>query len=89
MILETKENKEYHANGMLAYTETVCILSEASAGLYANRRLHPDGYSWIRVGVHEKWFDNGIRAWQIEYDNLGDVIKNGVRSRRKDGTYID
>lgn len=88
MILETKTNNEYHANGKLAYTENIGILSEASAGLYPNRRSK-DGVAWIRTGLNAKYFDNGQVAWSLHYDNMGNLIKTDDKQYRKDGTVIE
>jgi len=88
MVLESKVNKEYHANGMLAYIETISIVSDASAYLYPNRRIHPNGYSWIRTGLNQKFFDNGQLSWELQYDDLGTLIKTDNKQYRKDGTTV-
>lgn len=89
MILSTKTNNEYHANGQLAYTENISILSEASAGSYSNRRISTDGTQWIRTGVNAKYFDNGQLAWRLQYDNVGDLIQTDDKQYRKDGTVVE
>jgi antitoxin component YwqK of YwqJK toxin-antitoxin module len=88
MITQTNTNKEYHANGQLAYIENISIVSEASKSLYS-ARTHPDGHHWIRTGTNAKYFDNGQLAWQLEYDNLGNLIKSAYKQYRKDGTVIE
>lgn len=88
MIVETKTNKEYHSNGKIAYIENIAILSPISSHLYENRRLHPDGFEWIRTGTQAKYFDNGQIAWELKYDDMGKLIKNNSETFRKDGTTI-
>jgi hypothetical protein len=88
MILETKVNNEFHSNGQLAYTETIAILAPETSNLYPNRRIHPSGYEWIRIGEHKKYFDNGQLAWQLNYGEKGNVLKDDCRNYRKDGTVI-
>lgn len=75
MILETKTNKEFHPNGKLSYIETIAILSKSHAHLYGHRRMHPDGYEWIRVGVNGKWSPEGKQMWVLNYDQNGDIMK--------------
>lgn len=89
MIIETKIIKEYHANGKLAYTFTMAIIAPGMEALYENRRIRQDGYTWIRIGAHQKFFDNGVMAWQLDYNNLGGPIKNDIKNRRKDGSIIE
>ncbi len=88
MITETKINNEYYSNGILAYTETIGILSKHTQHLYPNRRIHPDGYSWIRIGTNAKYFDNRQLAWELKYDNEGSIIKTDSKQYRKDGSII-
>jgi len=82
MYLETKEIKEYHANGMLAYSENRTYITEASCGLYSNRIGNPP---FIRTGIQQKKHDNGLLEWSLEYDNMGNVIKHN-KGYQKDGT---
>lgn len=92
MLVETKEVKEYHDNGQLAYSENIGIIAKGYEDLYPNRITHTDGYDWIRLGKQEKFHDTGVRAWILEYDTKGNVIKNNdykfTPNRRADGTYI-
>lgn len=88
MFIDTKINNEFHKNGQLAYTETIAVLAASSAGLYQNRRKHPNGFDWIRIGRTAKYFDNGQLAWELNYNNNGEVIKDGKPSFTKDGTII-
>lgn len=75
MIIEQATNKEYHANGTLSYTETIGILSKSHAHLYENRRIHPDGYEWVRVGYNAKFNIDGKLMWQIHFDSKGVEMK--------------
>ena len=88
MIIETKLNEEFHPNGKLAYTETIAILAPGTEHLYDNRRIHPDGYQWIRLGRHAKYFDNGQLNWELNYDEKGNYVDNKKLSYRRDGTVI-
>lgn len=92
MLVETKEVKEYHKNGTLAYSENIGIIAKGYEDLYPNRVTHPDGYDWIRLGKQEKFHDTGVRAWILEYDTKGNVIKNEAYkwdvNKRKDGTNV-
>jgi len=75
MYLSTKINKEYHANGNLMYIETIAVLAPSSAHLYPNRRQHPDGYEWIRIGENIKYLISGAVAWSLKYDEMGNLVK--------------
>lgn len=85
--METKEIKEYHDNGKLAYEETIVILPKDKEHLYQNRLQHKDGYCWIRTGIQAKYHDNGILAWELTRNKDGEVI-DSKKGRRKDGTAI-
>ncbi len=87
-MLDKHTHNEFHKNGNLAYTETIAILAPSSAHLYEHRRVHPDGHEWIRTGRNAKYFDNGQLAWELNYDEMGKVIKNDKKNYRKDGTVI-
>lgn len=85
---EVKTNNEYHSNGQLAYTETVAVLKPEIKHLYLDAsRVHPEGYSWIRVGLNAKYHDNGLLAWELNYNDAGKLI-GGRQGYRKDGTPI-
>lgn len=88
MILEQNTIEEYHKNGQLAYTETIAKVSVDSMVMFPNRRIHPDGYYWIRVGKCAKYYDNGQLAWEMNYDEFGNGIVEKVNQYRKDGTVI-
>lgn len=87
-----KINKEYHANGTLAYIETINILDKNELCLFDGIIVHPDGYRWFRSGVHAKYFDNGQLAWMLEYDANGKSLESNKlqfkHQHRKDGTII-
>lgn len=85
--METKEIKEYHDNGQLAYEETIVLLPKNKEHLYPQRTQHSDGYCWIRTGIQAKYHDNGILAWELERNNKGEVISS-KKGYRKDGTAI-
>lgn len=87
-MYKTKINEEFHVNGKLAYTETIAILIPAYSHLFENKRIHPDGYEWIRIGKCAKYFDNGQLSWQINYDEKGNALKDNSFSFRKDGSVI-
>lgn len=83
------ENKEYHANGNLAYIETIKTISEAEykTGKYPNCRVSDNGVIWVRVGLNAKYHANGIMAWGMQYDDYGSLTQLHP-SKRKDGTLI-
>ena len=86
-----KTNNEYHNNGSLAYTENIVTISESdyNTGKYPNCRISPDGTYWIRTGLNAKYYDNGVMAWGLHYDEFGNVDKNKTYpSKRKDETII-
>ena len=85
--METKHITEHHANGQLAYEETIVILPKDKQYLYPDRIQHPDGYCWIRIGIQAKYHDNGLLAWKLERNNEGEVI-GSEKGYRKDGTAI-
>ena len=87
-IIEIIKNEEFHKNGQLAYVETIGILSKEAEHLYDNRRISPEGYSLIRIGRQAKYFDNGQIAWELEYDDRGELIITGKPQYRRDGTVI-
>ena len=88
-ILETKLNEEFHPNGQLAYTENVATLVKGTEGFHPNSRIREDGVQWIRTGRHAKYFDNGQLAWELNYDENGNQLKDKpFKSYRKDGTLI-
>lgn len=91
-ILETKLNEEFHPNGQLAYTENVATLVKGTEDSHPNSRIGANGVQWIRTGRHAKYFDNGQLAWELFYDDQGNVIKDKPhtpsKSYRKDGTLI-
>lgn len=88
MVIETKLIEEFHPNGQLAYTQTIGILSAETAHLHDNRRNHPEGYSWVRIGRQAKYFDNGQLAWELNYNERGDILKRDKPTYRKDGTIV-
>lgn len=85
----TCTNKEYHANGSIAYTEHIVIIPDGQycPRKYPNIRVKPDGTRWIRTGLCAKYHDNGIMAWGIFYDDFGNVEKT-YPSHRADGSVI-
>ena len=87
LFIRIDEIREYHPNGVLAYTENHAILNPAYAYRHDNRRKTPDGTLWIRIGECAKYHDNGLLAWRIDYNEQGDVIKS-QDGYRKDGTRI-
>jgi len=88
MFVTTKENKEFHKNGTLAYIETIAILNPLFVQTYERRIVKQDGSEFIRIGLHAKYFDNGQLAWKLEYNDLGNLIKNNNPQYRKDGSTI-
>ncbi len=88
-ILEKQTIQGFHENGQLAYTATIARLDEShSKLLYSNRLFSDDHKEWIRVGKQAKYYDNGQLAWELNYDDKGNVIKDDERSYRKDGSVI-
>lgn len=85
---ETQHIKEFHANGKLAYTDTIQFLTPMFAHLYPYRSVSPDGKDWIRTGQTKKFHNNGQLAWALSHDENGQVIKDGSPSFRNDGTII-
>ena len=88
MELKIEKQEEFHNNGKLAYVQTIAILTKEQEGSFRNTIKHPDGYCWMRVGKQAKYFDNGVNAWTLNYDEKGEVIKENNTSHRKDGTNI-
>lgn len=84
MILKEEKFDEFYPNGQLRYTETRAFVSTLSAHLY-DRRVGDIGKQFIRIGVHEKYNDNGIMEWALVYDNVGNVIES-KKGFQKDGT---
>jgi len=88
-ILETKVLNTFHENGQLAYTETIAVLNPEFAHKFPNRRELTKDHIWIRTGRCAKYYDNGQLHWELNYDELGNVIKQAKSVRyRKDGTII-
>lgn len=87
---EIKTNEEFHANGKLAYTETRAYLLPATAHLFDNKNklVNDKGEQSVRIGRNAKYYDNGQLAWELNYDNNGNIIKDNKPSYRKDGTII-
>lgn len=83
-----KSNNEYCVNGSLRYEETILILPKETSHLHSNRRTHPDGYEWVRVGRNAKYYDNGQVHWVLNYDEAGELIEEKRVSYRPDGTAI-
>lgn len=89
MFLRVELQQEFHDNGALAYEQTIAILKPEHEAKFDRRIMHPDGYCFIRIGRNVKYFDNGQLAWQLDYNDKGEVIKNkDQREYRKDGTII-
>lgn len=82
MINETKQIKEYHDNGQLAYTDTIAFLDSASINKYqrAALRISHDNKYFIRIGTHAKYNKNGQIVWLFERDEKGQII-NYVNTR--------
>lgn len=83
--METKEYKEYHENGQLSYKEKRVYLHKDTEFLYDNRIQGDNGSCFIRTGVQAKYHDNGVLAWKLTRDNLGNVVAVD-KGNRKDGT---
>lgn len=88
MLTLKKTNKEYHENGSPSYIETVAIIPPLFLNLYRKVSVTKEGVHWIRVGKCQKIHDNGIIAWTLNYDEKGNVIKENIVAKRKDGTII-
>ena len=86
--MSIKTNKEYHKNGKLAYIETIKFLSTEEAKLHFLKPYHPKGNHYIRINKQAKYYDNGQLAWVLNYDEMGNVLKENNISYRKDGTII-
>ncbi len=83
--MRTKYLKEYHDNGKLAYEETKVILPKDKEYLYPCRLQNIEGYCWIRTGKNAKYYDNGVLAWALYYDDNGEFLYS-EKGHRKDGT---
>lgn len=75
MLLERILDETYHDNGKLSYRATRAKISKAHEHLYEHRRLHPDGYSWVYVGLAGKWDKNGKQQWVLNYSEMGKVLR--------------
>jgi hypothetical protein len=74
MIINKIIDENYHSNGKISYRATRAVLSKSHAHLYQNRRTHPDGYSWIYIGLCGKWDKNGKQKWVINYSEQGEIL---------------
>lgn len=92
MITEIVEWKEYHPNGNIRISGKIGIVPDLWKDLY-DYRLGFKGYEGknvCRIGIWEKYYDNGQLGWTIDY---GDGTYNYERkekypSYRKDGQLI-
>ena len=75
MLLKKITDETYHDNGKLSYRATRAKISEAHKHLYENRRLHPDGYSWVYVGFAGKWDKKGKQQWVLNQSEKGEILK--------------
>lgn len=83
-----EEQNEFHPNGELAYVQTIKVIDVGEKHLYPNHRKHADGYLFIRIGLCAKYFNNGQLAWALNYDDMGNVIKDNQKGFRKNGDVI-
>ena len=74
MLLEQTTTETYHDNGKLSYRATRAKISKAHYHLYKNRRLHPDGYFWVYVGLCGKWGKTGRPQWVLKYSEQGEIL---------------
>jgi len=88
MFIKTELQQEFHKNGTLAFEQTIAILEPLFATTYEKRLTSPNGYDFIRIGRHVKYFDNGQLAWELNYNEKGEVIKENKPQYQKDGTII-
>lgn len=89
-FVQVFEHNEYHGNGTLAYTEKRAYLKDIAFHKYEARIVEDktEGFEFIRIGRCAKYFDNGQLAWELNYDNMGNVVKGNKPNYRKDGTPI-
>lgn len=86
---EIIEIKEYHENGALSYLCTFQIIPKNKTHLFSNVIFNKEkDLHLIRIGTAAKFFNNGVRAWQINYNLDGSTVKNDIPNRRKDNTII-
>lgn len=83
-----EEQNEFHPNGELAYIQTIKVIDKQERHLYPNYRIHSGGYLFIRTGLCAKYYNNGQLAWSMNYDDMGNVIKDNQKSFRKNGDVI-
>lgn len=88
MTSEPQTKNEYYENGQLFYTETTADIVQGYENEYPNRRERDNGTCFIRVGNCTKYHKTGVRAWQISYDDKGNVLKPSYEQRRADNTII-
>lgn len=87
MDSHTTQITEYHSNGQLFFTETRCLTPPLFDHQY-DCRIAPDGTPWHRVGLMQKWYDNGQLAWTLEFDEFGRETGKNWPQFRKDGAVI-
>ena len=74
MIKEIIKDEDYHENGNLSYIAHRAVIVKGYEHLYVNRRMHPDGYSWVYQGLSGKWDKKGKQRWRIDYNNFGEPL---------------
>jgi hypothetical protein len=75
MILSREEIIEKYPSGNYKYIETRAVISRMWITQYPNHRVADDGTLWIRIGVNKKFKPDGSLAWEIKYDDCGNVVK--------------
>lgn len=80
--------REYRQDGSLVYLEDRAIISNDKAHLYSNRVVNDEGISTMRIGRCAKYHSNGQLAWELNYDSMGNVVKDNKPHYREDGTII-
>ena len=90
MLIERKEWKEFHPNGQIWIDGEIGIIEPSTQHQYDCRTGFPgyDGEAVCRLGKWTKYYDNGQKAWTLEYDDYGFCKTIHYPRYRKDGTII-
>lgn len=81
--------REYHSNGQLRYIRSIKYISAGDAEKYQEKLIvKEDGRMFINVRQIKKYFDNGQLAWELNYTDEGDLLREKTKQFSRDGKAI-
>lgn len=81
MFLSVDERIDRRDSGLVDYVETIAIIRPEYTHLFDQRRTHPDGYAWVRIGRNAKYLPNGKLQWEMYFNNSGQRVDMNERRR--------